>query len=151
LEEKSTAMMIGTTSYQSQNTDQLVCFAHERESHSCSRTLRCAKQADRCRPYARAAQGLCRHFSRCNLRSGRRDHARHREALSVDIEAAIAQDGSSDGVTAIDLAWHIQAVLQGAFIMAKAANDAELARDTVMHLKRYVAMLFGRGERICPT
>ncbi|MEQ1547036.1 MAG: helix-turn-helix domain-containing protein [Chakrabartia sp.] len=68
------------------------------------------------------------------------------EALSVDIEAAIQQHGVSDRVTAMGLAWHIQAVLQGAFVVAKATGDAALARDNVTHLKRYVTMLFGRRE-----
>jgi TetR/AcrR family transcriptional regulator, transcriptional repressor for nem operon len=66
------------------------------------------------------------------------------EALSVDILAAIERHGISEGVTAISLAWHIQAVLQGAFVIAKATGDAALARDSVTHLKRYVAMLFGK-------
>jgi TetR/AcrR family transcriptional regulator, transcriptional repressor for nem operon len=66
------------------------------------------------------------------------------EALSVDIQAAIDCHGISNGLTAMSLAWHIQAVLQGAFVIAKATGDAELARDSVMHLKRYVAMLFAK-------
>ena len=41
---------------------------------------------------------------------------------------------------------HIQAVLQGAFIIAKAKNSPKEARDSVLHLKRYIKMLFERGE-----
>ena len=67
------------------------------------------------------------------------------EALSVDIQAAIDRHGIQREVTAISLAWHIQAVLQGAFVIAKATDDIALARDSVMHLLRYVGMLFGRG------
>jgi TetR/AcrR family transcriptional regulator, transcriptional repressor for nem operon len=66
------------------------------------------------------------------------------EALSVDIQAAIERHGIGNGVTAMSLAWHIQAVLQGAFVVAKATSDAELACDSVTHLKSYVAMLFGK-------
>jgi TetR/AcrR family transcriptional regulator, transcriptional repressor for nem operon len=66
-------------------------------------------------------------------------------ALAQDIEAAFARHGAPDGVTALSLARHVQAVLQGAFILAKAANDPGQARDSVAHLKRYVAMLFGRS------
>ena len=40
------------------------------------------------------------------------------------------------------LALHTQAVLQGAFILAKAADDPRAARDTADHLIRYVRMLF---------
>lgn len=66
------------------------------------------------------------------------------ERVAEDVQAAIDQYGIRDGVTAINLAWHCQAVLQGAFIMAKAKGDPSIARDTVIHLKRYVLMLFSR-------
>jgi TetR/AcrR family transcriptional regulator, transcriptional repressor for nem operon len=66
-------------------------------------------------------------------------------ALAADIAAAIDRHGVIDGVTAPGLARHIQAVLQGSFILAKAANDPAIARESVMHLKRYVRMIFGRG------
>ena len=67
------------------------------------------------------------------------------EALAPDIEASIARHGISHGVSAMSLARHVQAVLQGAFIMAKTTDDAAIARDSVTHLKRYILMLFGRG------
>ena len=68
-------------------------------------------------------------------------------AIAVDIQAAIDRHGINGGVTADDLAWHIQAVLQGAFVVAKASGDAARARASVAHLKRYIAMLFGaKGE-----
>ncbi len=37
---------------------------------------------------------------------------------------------------------HIQAVIQGAFIMAKANQDVQAARDSIDHLHRYVELLF---------
>ncbi|MBL0922874.1 MAG: TetR/AcrR family transcriptional regulator [Sphingomonadaceae bacterium] len=64
--------------------------------------------------------------------------------LAEDIQPAIDRYGIGYGVTALDLAFHIQAVLQGAFIMAKAKGNPQIARDTVTHLKRYVQMLFNR-------
>jgi TetR/AcrR family transcriptional regulator, transcriptional repressor for nem operon len=67
------------------------------------------------------------------------------EALAVDIQAAIDLYGAPEGTTAFGLAQHIQSVLQGAFILAKAAEDPAIARDSVMHLRRYVMMLFGKG------
>ena len=67
------------------------------------------------------------------------------EALAKDVAAAIAQHGVVEGVTALGLARHVQAVLQGAFILAKGQNDPAIARDSVMHLKRYVMMLFGES------
>ena len=35
-----------------------------------------------------------------------------------------------------------QAVVQGAFVLAKAKGEPALARETVLHLKRYVLTLF---------
>lgn len=68
----------------------------------------------------------------------------HSARLSVDIQQAIDLYGIRDNVTATSLGLHTQAVLQGAFIMAKAKGGPEIARDTVTHLKRYVLMLFGK-------
>ena len=62
--------------------------------------------------------------------------------LSEDIQQAIDTHGIAEGVTAFSLSYHIQAVLQGAFILAKANGHPVIARDSVMHLKRYIAMLF---------
>lgn len=68
------------------------------------------------------------------------------ERLAVDIQQAIGTHGIAAGVTAQSLAAHVQAVLQGAFILAKAKASPAIARDSVVHLKRYILMLFGRGE-----
>jgi TetR/AcrR family transcriptional repressor of nem operon len=62
--------------------------------------------------------------------------------LAEDIQQAIDIYGIASGVSAVSLAFHIQAVLQGAFILAKANGNPVIARDSVMHLKRYVVMLF---------
>jgi TetR/AcrR family transcriptional repressor of nem operon len=68
--------------------------------------------------------------------------------LAEDIEPAIRRYGITYRVDALGLAYHIQAVLQGAFILAKAKGSPEIARDSVAHLQRYVLMLFGKeGER----
>ncbi len=68
------------------------------------------------------------------------------ERLAVDIQQALDLYDTTHAVTALGLARHTQAVLQGAFIMAKAKNDPEIARDSVAHLKQYIEMLFKRGE-----
>ena len=49
------------------------------------------------------------------------------------------------GVDAASLATHMQAVVQGAFIMAKARQDRQAALDSLDHLHRYVELLFGRS------
>lgn len=64
-------------------------------------------------------------------------------ALEQDLAAAIAQSGAS-GVTAQGLARHAQAVIQGAFVLAKAEGGdgaAEIAREHLQHLRRYFEML----------
>ena len=43
------------------------------------------------------------------------------------------------------LALHTQAVLQGAFILAKATGGAPIAADSIDHLRRYIELLFGVG------
>lgn len=66
----------------------------------------------------------------------------HAETLEADIEAAIKDRGLSPNWTARSLALHTQAVLQGAFILAKAKGGAEVAAETVDHLIRYMELLF---------
>lgn len=76
----------------------------------------------------------------------------HAETLVPDIAAALKAHGVT-GVDARTLSLHFQAVLQGAFILAKATGGPEAARQSVDHLKHYVALLCGvpvpraRGKR----
>ena len=44
--------------------------------------------------------------------------------------------------TAKSLALHTQAVLQGAFVLAKAQGDAAVAKESIDHLRRYIESLF---------
>ncbi len=44
------------------------------------------------------------------------------------------------------LALHTQAVIQGAFILAKAKNDSNIAVESIDHLYRYVEFLFSRPQ-----
>lgn len=66
----------------------------------------------------------------------------HAATLIPDIEAAMASRGITADWTAASLARHTQAVLQGAFILAKATGDAAVAIESVDHLKRYLTLLF---------
>lgn len=66
----------------------------------------------------------------------------HAESLEDDIQAAIKSRGLSPDWTARSLALHTQAVLQGAFILAKASGDRAVAEDMVDHLDRYIRSLF---------
>lgn len=75
-------------------------------------------------------------------------------ALEDDLAAAIARTGAK-GVTAAGLARHVQAVIQGAFILAKAEGPddaAATAREHVRHLRRYFELLFAApGDGHGPT
>jgi TetR/AcrR family transcriptional repressor of nem operon len=42
---------------------------------------------------------------------------------------------------------HTQAVLQGAFILAKAKGGAEIAAASIHHLHRYIELLFEPTKR----
>lgn len=68
----------------------------------------------------------------------------HAATLEVDIELAMRDHDMRPGWTARSLALHTQAVLQGAFILAKAKGGAAVAADTIDHLIRYLKLLFGR-------
>ncbi len=66
----------------------------------------------------------------------------HAETVRVMIEAAKARHAPHATWSAESLALHTQAVIQGAFILAKARNDVQLAHDLIIHLRRYFELLF---------
>ena len=72
----------------------------------------------------------------------------HAATLEPDIAAAMkARQMKSDWKpdwTAASLAAHTQAVLQGAFILAKATGERASALETIDHLERYVRLLFSQ-------
>ena len=68
----------------------------------------------------------------------------HALRLAPDIASALGAAGRSD-VTAESLALHIQAVIQGAFILAKATNDPGVAVESIDHLSTYLRFLFNTG------
>jgi TetR/AcrR family transcriptional regulator, transcriptional repressor for nem operon len=67
----------------------------------------------------------------------------HAATITIDITKAMSHHNIQASWTAESLAFHTQAVLQGAFILAKAKGNAQIAIDCVDHLRRYVEMLFG--------
>ena len=69
----------------------------------------------------------------------------HAATLEPDIEAAMQAHGITGDWSPASLARYTQAVLQGAFILAKATGDRNVARDSVDHLRRYVELLFLSG------
>jgi TetR/AcrR family transcriptional repressor of nem operon len=71
----------------------------------------------------------------------------HAATIETDIAEAMKRYRIRAAWTAESLALHTQAVLQGAFILAKAKGDAAIAAASVDHLHRYIELLFQRAER----
>jgi TetR/AcrR family transcriptional repressor of nem operon len=70
--------------------------------------------------------------------------AGHAATLVADIEGARRQYGVAGEWGAESLALFAQAVLQGAFILAKAKQDPTVAAGCIDHLRRYLEFLFHR-------
>lgn len=66
----------------------------------------------------------------------------HAATVESDIADAMKRYRIRTPWTAESLALHTQAVLQGAFILAKAKGHAGVAEDSIEHLRRYVELLF---------
>lgn len=73
--------------------------------------------------------------------------AAHAQTLAPTIAAAKETYAPRADWSAESLALHIQAVLQGGFVLAKAMNDPRMALDAIEHLKRYVEMLLSSPKR----
>jgi TetR/AcrR family transcriptional regulator, transcriptional repressor for nem operon len=72
----------------------------------------------------------------------------HAKTLETDIRAAMRDHGVRGAWTPESLALHMQAVIQGGFILAKATGSAQVAAESLDHLRRYLELLFGqRGKR----
>jgi TetR/AcrR family transcriptional regulator, transcriptional repressor for nem operon len=65
----------------------------------------------------------------------------HAVTLESDIAAAFDAAGKGGEWTPRSLALHIQAVIQGAFVLAKATGGAQVAADSLVHLRRYLTLL----------
>ena len=66
----------------------------------------------------------------------------HAITLEADFAEALDASGAPPGVDAQGLARHTQAVLQGAFVLSKAADDPTIVIDSIGHLRRYLEFLF---------
>lgn len=66
----------------------------------------------------------------------------HAGQIEADIAAAMKRYGIRGDWTAKSLALHTQAVIQGAFILAKAGQDPQRVVDSLDHLRRYISLLF---------
>lgn len=66
----------------------------------------------------------------------------HAAKVESDIAEAMKRYHIRARWTAESLALHTQAVLQGAFILAKARDNAAVAEESIDHLRRYFELLF---------
>jgi TetR/AcrR family transcriptional repressor of nem operon len=66
----------------------------------------------------------------------------HAAEVEADIAQAMKRHRLRANWTAASLALHTQAVLQGAFILAKAKGGAAVAAASIDHLRRYLELLF---------
>lgn len=71
----------------------------------------------------------------------------HAAAVERDIADSMKLYAPDARWTATSLALHTQAVIQGAFILAKAKQGPEIAAESVDHLRRYVELLFNRDSK----
>ena len=66
----------------------------------------------------------------------------HADQVARDIALAKRLHAPDASWTAESLALYTQAVLQGAFVLAKARNGSRVAEECLDHLRRYLEMLF---------
>jgi TetR/AcrR family transcriptional regulator, transcriptional repressor for nem operon len=71
----------------------------------------------------------------------------HTATIEADVGAAMKAHGLKPSWTAASLAQYTQAVLQGAFILAKAQGSAQVAADCIDHLRRTVELTFNRPRK----
>ena len=71
----------------------------------------------------------------------------HAAKVEADIAEAMKLYRIRANWTAKSLALHTQAVLQGAFVLAKAKGGAEIAAASIDHLHRYIELLFEPAKR----
>jgi TetR/AcrR family transcriptional repressor of nem operon len=70
----------------------------------------------------------------------------HAADVAKDIKAAKRLHAPDAPWSARSLALYMQAVIQGAFILAKARNGPQVAAQCLDHLERYIEMLFNRSR-----
>lgn len=71
----------------------------------------------------------------------------HAADVAKDIEEAKRLYSPDASWTPDSVALYTQAVLQGAFILAKAKNGPEVAGDCLDHLRRYLELLFNQPQQ----
>ena len=75
----------------------------------------------------------------------------HAATLEPDIAEIMRSRSIEADWTPASLARHSQAVLQGAFILAKATGNPAVALESLDHLKRYLTLLFSQPQKEAVT
>ena len=70
----------------------------------------------------------------------------HAAMLAGDIAQAKARHAPAASFSVESLALYTQAVIQGAFILAKAKNGPQIAGECLDHLRRYIELLFSQAQ-----
>src|SRR5258708_7114589 len=71
----------------------------------------------------------------------------HIAELTRDVEAAKRVYAPKASWSAESVGYFIQAVLQGAFIFAKAKQGPDVVRESLAHLRRYLSVLFNQPPK----
>lgn len=72
----------------------------------------------------------------------------HAATLEADIDEALRAAAAPAEIDAASVARHTQAVLQGAFILAKASGDPTVVNESIAHLRRYLEILFQPSDDV---
>jgi TetR/AcrR family transcriptional repressor of nem operon len=72
--------------------------------------------------------------------------AEHAAMVEADVADSMRKYRIDADWTAASLAYYTQAVIQGAFILAKAQQSREVAVTSLDHLRRYLEMLFDQSN-----
>lgn len=75
-----------------------------------------------------------------------RSISQHASTLEPYVREAMRRYPVKGDWTPRSLALHMQGVIQGAFILAKAKQEPELATECLDHLRRYIELLFTRNR-----
>lgn len=71
----------------------------------------------------------------------------HANDIARDIEAARLMYAPDAEWTDESLSLHIQAVIQGSFILAKSGGDPAIGVESLVHLRRYISQLFSKQNK----
>lgn len=130
--EETTAQTISAKDRDKQENDVAVCEPERRDRRNGAIVGTMLQEAHETHPPIREA---------CD-----KSTSEYAAMLEADIAEAMLTYGIDAGWSAESLALYTQAVIQGAFILAKAKHGPNVAADCLDHLRRYLEMLFTQPQ-----